>query len=100
MSQAKLKLLKSFPTKFLFEELFKLEVNYMRPINLPIFPNELLLESSEIKKSFDKIAAFAISKYLIPGLSKMSTKSIFQRFASQSQKIFVLILDSKSSFLK
>ena len=100
MSQAKLRVLKSFPTKFLFEELFKLEVNYMRPINLPIFPNEFLLESSKIKRDFDKISAFAISKYLNLGLSKISAKIIFQRFASQSQKIFVLILDSKSNFLK
>ena len=100
MSQAKLRMFKSFPTKFLFEELFKLEVNYMHPINLPIFPKELLLERSEIKKGLDEISAFAISKYLIRFLSQMSKKNIFQRLVSQPQKIFFLILKSKSKFLK
>ena len=100
MTQAKLQKFKTFPTTFLFEEFFKLEINYMHPIKLPVFPKEFLLDSSDLKKGFKKISAFAISKYLIQDLTKMEPKSIFQNWVSQTQSIFVLISQAKSNSLE
>ena len=100
MTQAELQMLKTFPTTFLFEEFFKLEINYMHPIKLPVFPKEFILDSSDLKKGLKKISAFAISKYLINDLTKMNPKSIFQNWASQTQSIFVLISQAKSNSLE
>ena len=68
MSQAKLNKLKMSPILFLSNEIFKLDMKYMLQIKLPEFPKELQENTSMIKKGFEKVSAFAVSKYLMEDL--------------------------------
>ena len=61
MSQAKLLKFKTYPANLLFREFFNFEANYLHQADLPTFPKELRLDTSEFKKGFQKISAFAIS---------------------------------------
>ena len=100
MSQAKLQRFKTYPTNFLFREFFRLEVNYMHPIELPTFPKELHLDSSELMKALEKVSAFAVSGYLIQDLTNMKPRSILKNLVSQPQKIFTVISQAKSKSLE
>ena len=98
MSQAKLLKLKTNPTNFLFREFFSLEVNYINPIELPTFPSELQLNSSDIKKSFQRVSAFAVSKYLIEDLRNFSPKNILKNLITLPKQLFITIIQARSKF--
>ena len=61
MSQTRLLKFKTYPSNWLYRAYFKFEENFMGPIELPAFPKELRVDSSEIRKGLEKISAFAIS---------------------------------------
>ena len=100
MSQARLQRFKTYPTNFLFREFFRLEVNYMHPIELPTFPKELHLDSSELVKGLEKVSAFAVSRYLIQDLTNMKPKNILKNLVSQPLKMFTVISQAKSKSLE
>lgn len=70
----------------------------MNPIELPSFPSELQLNSSKIKKSFQKISAFAVSKYLIEDLKNFSPINIIKNLISLPKQLFITILQARSRF--
>ncbi len=72
----------------------------MHPINLPAFPKEFNLDSSELKKSLEKVSVFVVSKYLIQDLTNMKPKIFFQNLVSQPQKILAVISQAKSKSLE
>ena len=98
ISQTNFLRLKKYPTNFLFQEIFRLDVNYMNPIKLPIFPKELYMDSSQLHKGLEKISDFAVSKYLIQDLTSIKPKNIFKNILSTPNKIFTIISESKSSY--
>ena len=98
ISQSNFLRLKKYPTNFLFKEIFRLEVNYMNPIKLPIFPKELFLDSSQLHKGLEKISDFAVSKYLIQDLTSIKPKNIFKNILSTPKKMFTIISQSRSSY--
>ena len=70
----------------------------MNPIELPNFPNELKLNTSEIKKSYQKISAFAISKYLLEDLTNFRPKNFLKNLISLPKDLFITILQARSNF--
>ena len=50
MAQAKLLKFKKSPTNFLFREIFNFEANYMYTAELPNFPKEFKVDTSDLKK--------------------------------------------------
>ncbi len=97
MSQTKLLKFNTYLTTFLFREFFKFESNYMRPIVLPVFPNEFQLDASELHKGLEKISNFAVSKYIIQDLASIKPKNILKNLFSTPQKMFTVISQARSS---
>ena len=101
MSQTKLLKLANYPTNFLFGEYLRFDVNYMHPIELPVFPGELKLNTTNFHKSLEEISNFAVSKYLIQDIVHIKPKNILKSFVSTPQKMFTIISQAKSNhFLK
>jgi len=70
----------------------------MRPIELPAFPKELQVDSSQLKKGLDKISAFAVSKYLIQDLTNLRPKHILKTLISLPSTIFTVISQARSNY--
>ena len=98
MSRVKSLRLKTSPTNLLFREFFSFQVNYMNPIELPTFPSKFQIKSSEIKSNFNKISAFAISKYLLEDLKNFSPKNMLRSLIDLPKHLFVTILQARSKF--
>ena len=69
----------------------------MRPIVLPVFPNEFQLDVSELHKGLEKISNFAVSKYIIQDLASINPKNILKNLFSTPQKMFTVISQARSS---
>ena len=99
MSQAKLNKLKMSPIVFLSNEIFKLEVNYTLQIKLQEFPKELQENTSMIRKGLEKVAAFAVSKYLMEDLINMKPLTILKNVASAPLTVTSQIILAKSKYI-
>ena len=99
MSQTKLLKFKTYPTNLLFREFFKFEVNYMHPIELPVFPKEFQLDSSELHKGLEKISNFAVSKYIIKDLTDIKPKNILKKLILTPSKLLKTISQARSNYL-
>ena len=99
MSQAKLQKLNTFTSSFIFEEIFKLNNNYINPIKLKTFPKEFKLDSFKISNDFNKISTFLVSKYLIQELTILNPKKIFLNFFLLPKEIITVISKAKSNYL-
>jgi len=98
MSQTKFLKLSKYPINFLFREYFKFDVNYMHPIELPNFPRELKLNTTNFHNNLEKISNFAVSKYLIQDLANIKPKNVLKSFFFTPQKIFKVIAQAKSNY--
>tara|TARA_Y100001933_G_C18941855_1_gene539936 strand:- start:361 stop:657 length:297 start_codon:yes stop_codon:yes gene_type:complete len=98
MPQARLLKFKTYPSNWLYRAYFKFEENFMRPIELPAFPKELQVDSSQLKKGLDKISAFAVSKYLIQDLTNLRPKHILKTLISLPSTIFTVISQARSNY--
>ena len=98
MSQTRLLKFKTYPTNWLYRAYFKFEENFMGPIELPTFPKELKVNSSEIKKGLEKISAFAISRYLIQDLTNIRPRQILKSLASIPMNLFTIISQARSKY--
>merc|ERR1712224_155263 len=91
MSQTKLLKFKTFPSNWLYRAYFKFEENFIYPIELPTFPKELQVDSSELKKRLDRISAFAVSRYLIQDLISLNPRNILKNLVIFPRTIFSII---------
>ena len=98
MSQAKLLKFKTYPANLLFREFFNFEANYLHQEELPTFPKELRLDTSEFKKGFQKISAFAISRYLLTDLTNLRPRRIIRSLISLPQQLLSAISEARSNF--
>ena len=98
MSQTRLLKFKTYPTNWLYRAYFKFEENFIGPIELPAFPNELRLDSYKIKKGLGKISAFAISRYLIQDLTNLRPRQILKSLASIPMNLFTIISQARSKY--
>ena len=98
MSQTKLLKFKTYPSNWLYQAYFKLEENFIHPIELPTFPKELQLNSSELKKGLKRISAFAVSKYLIQDLMNLKPRNILKSLFSLPRTIFTVISQARSKY--
>ena len=98
MPQTKLLKFKTYPSNWLYRAYFKFEENFIHPVELPTFPKELRVDSSELKKGLDKISAFAISRYLIEELINFKPKNIFKGLVSLPRTIFSVITQARSKY--
>ena len=100
MTQAKLLKFKTSPTNFLFREIFNFEANYMYTAELPNFPKEFKVDTSELKKGLKRISAFAISKYIIKDLTNLRPRNIFRNLISLPNQLLSTILQARTRFQK
>ena len=98
MSQTKLLKFKTYPTNWLYRAYFKLEENFIHPIELPSFPKELQVNSSELKKGLERISAFAISRYLVQDLINLKPRNILKSLVSLPLTIFTVISQARSKY--
>ena len=98
MSQTKLLKFKIYPSNWLYRAYFKLEENFIHPIELPTFPEELQVNSSELKKGLGKISAFAVSRYLIQDLINLKPRNILKSLVSLQRTIFTVISQARSKY--
>ena len=98
MSQTKLLKFKTYPTNWLYKAYFKFEENFMSPIELPAFPKELKVDSSQLKKGLKKISAFAVSRYLIQDITYLRPSLIFKSLASIPKTLFTVISQARSKY--
>ena len=98
MSQAKLLKFKTYPSNWLYRAYFKFEANFINPVELPTFPKELKLDSSELKKGLNRISNFAVSRYLIEELIKFKPRDIFKNLVSLPRTIFNVISQARSKY--
>jgi len=98
MSQTKLLKFKTYPSNWLYRAYFKFEENFIHPVELPTFPKELQVDSSELKKGLDRISTFAVSRYLIKELINFKPKNIFKSIVSLPRTIFIVILQARSKY--
>ena len=98
MSQTRLLKFKTYPTNWLYRTYFKFEENFIHPIELPTFPKELQVDSSELKKGLERISAFAVSRYLIQDLISLKPRTILKSLFSLPRTIFTVILDARSKY--
>ena len=98
MSQTKLLKFKTYPSNWLYRAYFKLEENFMHPIELPTFPKELQVDTSELKKGLERISTFAVSRYLIQDLITLKPKNIIKGFVSLPRTIFIVISQARSKY--
>ena len=98
MSRAKLLKFKTYPSNWLYGAYFKFEENFINPVELPTFPKELKLDSSELKKGLNRISNFAVSRYLIEELIKFKPRNIFKNLVSLPRTIFNVISQARSKY--
>ena len=98
MSQTKLLKFKTYPSNWLFRAYFKFEETFIYPVELPTFPKEFQVDSSELKKGLDRISTFVVSRYLIEELINFKPKNIFKSLVSLPRTIFTVILQARSKF--
>ncbi len=98
MSQTKLLKFKTYPPDWLYRAYFKFEENFINPLELPTFPKELQVDSSELKKGLDRISNFAVSKYLIKELVNFKPKNIIISLVSLPRTIFNVISQARSKY--
>ena len=98
MSQTKLLKFKTYPSNWLYRAYFKLEENFMHPIELPTFPKELQLNTSELKRGLERISTFAVSRYLIQDLITLKPKNIIKGLVSLPRTIFIVISQARSKY--
>ena len=98
MSQTKLLKFKTYPSNWLYRAYFKFEERFMYPIQLPDFPKELQVDSSELKKGLERISAFAISRYLIQDLITLKPRDILKSLVSLPHTIFTVISQARSKY--
>ena len=98
MSQTRLLKFKTYPSNWLYKAYFKFEENYMSPIELPSFPKELRVDSSELKKGLEKISAFAVSRYLLQDLTNLRPRRILKSLASIPITLFTVISQARSKY--
>ncbi len=98
MSQTKLLKFKTYPSNLLYQAYFKFEENFIYPIELPTFPKELQVDSSQLKKGLDRISAFAVSRYLIQDLINFKPRNIFKSLITLPRTIFTVISQAKAKY--
>jgi len=98
MSRAKLLKFKTYPSNWLYRAYFKFEENFINPVELPTFPKELKLDSSELKKGLNRISNFVVSRYLIEELIKFKPRNIFKNLVSLPRTIFNVISQARSKY--
>ena len=98
MSQTKLLKFKTYPSNWLYQAYFKFEENFIHPVELPSFPKELQLDSSELKRGLERISAFAVSRYLIEDLINLKPINIFKSLVSLPRTIFTVISQARSKY--
>ena len=98
MSQTKLLKFKTYPINWLYRAYFKFEEKFIYPIELPTFPKELKVDSSELKKGLDKISAFAVSRYLLQDLINLKPRNILKSLVSLPRTIFSIISQARSQY--
>ena len=98
MSRTKLLKFKTYPSNWLYRAYFKFEENFIYPVELPTFPKELQLDSSELKKGLDRISNFAVSRYLIEELINFKPKNIVKNLISLPRTIFNVISQARSKY--
>ena len=98
MSQTKLLKFKTYPSNWLYRAYFKFEEKFIYPIELPTFPKELQLDSSELKKGLDRISAFAVSRYLIRDLISLKPRNILKNMITLPRTLFTVILQARSKY--
>ena len=98
MSQTRLLKFKTYPTNWLYRAYFKFEENFMGPIELPAFPKELRVDSSQLRKGLEKISDFAISRYLIQDLTNLRPRHVLKRLASIPMTLFTVISKARSRY--
>ncbi len=98
MSQTKLLKFKTYPSNWLYRAYFKFEENFLNPVELPTFPKELQVDSSQLKKGLDRISNFAVSRYLLKELINFKPKNIIKSLVSLPSAIFSVILQARSKY--
>ena len=98
MSQTKLLKFKTYPSNWLYGAYFKLEESFIHPIELPTFPKELQVNSSELKKGLERISTFAVSRYLLQDLINLKPRNIFKSLVSLPRTIFTVISQARSKY--
>ena len=98
MSNTKMLKFKTYPTNWLYRAYFKFEEKFMSPIELPNFPKELNINSSELKKGLEQISAFAISRYLIQDLTNLRPRHILNSLASIPKNLFTVISQARAKY--
>ena len=98
MSKTKLLKFKTYPSNWLYQAYFKFEENFIYPIELPTFPKELRVDSSELKKGLERISAFAVSRYLIQDLINLKPRNILKNLITLPRTIFSVILQARSKY--
>jgi len=98
MSETKLLKFKTYPSNWLYRAYFKFEENFIHPVELPTFPKELQLNSSELKKGLNRISTFAVSRYLIKEIINFKPKNIFKSLATLPRTIFSVIWQARSKY--
>ena len=98
MSQTKLLKFKTYPSNWLYRAYFKFEEKFINPVELPNFPKELQVDSSELKRGLDRISNFAVSRYLIKELVNFKPKNIFKSLVSLPRTIFNVISQARSKY--
>ena len=98
MSQTRLLKFKTYPSNWLYRAYFKFEENFISPIELPAFPREIKVDSSELRKGLEKISAFAISRYLIQDLTNLRPRHILKTLASIPITLFTVISQARSKY--
>ena len=98
MSQTRLLKFKTYPSNWLYRAYFKLEENFIHPIELPTFPKELQVSSSELKKGLERISAFAVSRYLIQDLINLKPRHIFKSLVSLPGTILTILSQARSKY--
>ncbi len=98
MSQTKLLKFKTYPSNWLYRAYFKFEERFMHPIELPDFPKELQVDSTQLKKGLERISAFAISRYLIQDLISLKPRDILKSLVSLPHTLFTVISQARSKY--
>ena len=98
MSQTKLLKFKTFTSNWLYQAYFKFEENFINPIELPTFPKELKVDSSELKKGLDRISAFAVSRYLIQDLMSLKPRNILKGLITLPRTLLTVISQARSKY--
>tara|TARA_Y100001978_G_C23551291_1_gene364640 strand:+ start:389 stop:601 length:213 start_codon:yes stop_codon:yes gene_type:complete len=70
----------------------------MHPIELPTFPKELQVDTSELKRGLERISTFAVSRYLIQDLITLKPKNIIKGLVSLPRTIFIVISQARSKY--